>query len=162
MKEIFEEDEGQSEWSLEVCHELLGEVTAEKTRAHASVEEFGEPMEDVGQENLKKLPPDTNESCANDAAMEICTRDTASIDLLTKDTPVDGVVAANEKLARQKWNSSSEIGSKQLNEISKKIRAHESGEKRDEPMKDVGKVNLSKSLPNKPENFANESATVEM
>ena len=110
---------------------MLGEVTAEKTRAHASVEECGEPMEEVGQENLKKLPPDTNESCANDAAMEICTRDTASIDVPIKKDPMEDVCQeslskplpnepenfANDELARQKLDSSSEIGSKQLDEF---------------------------------------------
>ena len=61
------EDEGQSEWSIKECQELLGEVTTEKTRVHRSVEESGEPLLDV--------------------VMEICSRDTASIDLLTKETP---------------------------------------------------------------------------
>ena len=73
MNEIFEEDvgtdisaedEGRSEWCLEECQELLGEVTAEKTRAHASVEECGEPLEDVGQESITKLPPGTNDELA--------------------------------------------------------------------------------------------------
>ena len=53
------------EETMEICvsdedQELLGEVTAEKT--HASVEECDGPVEDVGEHNLKKLPPDTNES----------------------------------------------------------------------------------------------------
>ena len=34
MMEIPAEEENQSEWSLEECQELLGEVAAEKTRFH--------------------------------------------------------------------------------------------------------------------------------
>ena len=37
--------------------------------------------------------------------------------MLTKKDPEDGLVAANDKPARQKLNSSSDIGSKQLNEF---------------------------------------------
>ena len=47
--------------------------------------------------------------------------DTANIDeqkdVLTKKDPEDGLVTANDKLARQKLNSSSDIGSKQFNEF---------------------------------------------
>ena len=97
------------------CQELLGEVIAERTRLNESVE-------DVGQESLNKLPPDTTENFANEPAVEavreICMRDTASIDVLTKKNPEYGVVAANDELARLKLDSSSDNGSEQINEFS--------------------------------------------
>ena len=63
-------DEGQQvERSLEECQEVLGEVSAEKTRVDF-VEENGEPMEDVVHESLSKFPPETTENYAKDAAME--------------------------------------------------------------------------------------------
>ena len=100
MQEIFEEDAGtedggQSKWSLEKCQEVLGEVTAEKTRVHGSVEECGEPMEDVGQESLIQLRPDKPDYSTNEPAVEICMIDTASIDLPTNKDPEDGTMVAN-------------------------------------------------------------------
>ena len=89
--------------------------------------------EEVGQENLKKLALDTNEKCANDVAMETCTttRDTASIDGRVKKDPVEDVGqeglseplprdpenSAKDKLARERLDSSSEMGSKLLDEF---------------------------------------------
>jgi hypothetical protein len=92
---ISSEEEGQSDWSLEECQELLDEVTAEKTRVHGSVEESGEQMEDAIQETISIFPPDSTENFANDSAMEIGTRKTASIDLPEKETSEDGVGATN-------------------------------------------------------------------
>ena len=69
------------------------------------------------------------------------------------------------EISRKKNTNTSRVGTniiKQLNEISRNIRAHKSGEKRDEPMEDVGQESLCKSMPNKPENFTNEPATVEI
>ena len=51
-----------------------------------------DPMEDVDQEILSKHLPNkpedglvaTNESCTNNAAVEICTRDTARIEVRVK------------------------------------------------------------------------------
>ena len=41
--DISDENGGQSEWSLEECQELLGEVIAERTRLNESVEDVREP-----------------------------------------------------------------------------------------------------------------------
>ena len=87
----------------------------------------------IGQENLKKLALDTNEKRANDVAMETCTttRDTASIDGRVKKDPVEDVGqeglseplprdpenSAKDKLARERLDSSSEMGSKLLDEF---------------------------------------------
>jgi hypothetical protein len=71
------------------------------------------------QESLSKLPPDAKENLADKAAVEICTRDTASSNMPIKMNPMerigqehwskpllnkpdDGAVVANEELARQK------------------------------------------------------------
>jgi hypothetical protein len=131
--EISAEDEGQSEWSIDIeeCQELLGEVTTEKTRVHGSVEESGEPLEGVTQESLSKLPPDATENLSNEPIVEICTRDTASIGVPIKKNPMEDVAQeslskplpnepenfANDKRARQKLKSSSESGSKQLDKF---------------------------------------------
>ena len=47
------QDECQSNWSLEECQELLGEVMAEKTKFHGSKEKGDEPMEEM----LLRTPP---------------------------------------------------------------------------------------------------------
>ena len=41
--DISDENGGKSEWSLEECQELLGEVIAERTRLNESVEDVREP-----------------------------------------------------------------------------------------------------------------------
>ena len=60
-------------------------------------------------ESLNKLPPDTTENFANEpaveAVMKVCKRDTATIDLLTKKDPEDGVVAANDKFVSSEVNT---------------------------------------------------------
>ena len=105
---------------------------------------------EVAQENLKKLPLDTNESCTNDAAMEICTRDIASIDVHVKKDPVEDVGqeglseplpkepenCGKDELARQRLNFSSDEGSNQLDEL-----ASSEGEKKvpDEPPEEENK-----------------------
>jgi hypothetical protein len=64
------------------------------------------------------FPPDSTEDGANEpAAVEICTRVTASIGVSIKKEPDNGVVAADDELAMQMLDSSSESGSKQLNEF---------------------------------------------
>ena len=103
-----DQDEGQSDWSLEQCQELLGQVTAEETRFHGSVEESDEPKEEM-HESLSKFPPD---NCANEpTAVESCSRVTPSI-----------VVAAKDEPARQELNSSGESGSKQPKPNSTKVK----------------------------------------
>ena len=72
---------------------------------HESVEEQDKPVEDVGQENLNKLPPETTENFANEPAVDICIRDTANIDVPTKKDPEDGRVAANDKFASSEGNT---------------------------------------------------------
>ena len=118
-------------------------------------------MEDVGQESLNKLPPDTTANFANepavetikerrkrtdsaalmDATLEISMRDVvgsaseeaASIGeqegVLTKKDPEDSVVAANDKLARLKLDSSSDNGSEQINEFAS-LEVNTSGKKK--------------------------------
>jgi hypothetical protein len=128
-----DEDEGQSEWSLEECQELLGEVSAK---------ENGEPIEDVVHKSLSKFPPDTTENYANGAAMEICLRVTASIGVSIKKDPDDGMVAANEVTAE-------------------KTRFHGSNEESDEPMEEMHE-SLSKFPPDTTEDCPNEPDAVEI
>ena len=160
------EDEGQQvEWSLEESQELLDEVSAESTRED-SIEENGEPMDDAVTASIgvsikkdpvevaKKVPEDgvvaANESCANDAAIEIGTRDTASSDVRVKKDPVEDVGqeglsepkpkepknCAKDELSRQRLKSSSGIGSKLLDKF-----ASSEGEKEvpEEPPEDENK-----------------------
>ena len=101
-------------------------MSAEKTRVD-SVEENGQPMDEVVHESLSKLPPDTTENDANGAAMEISSRVTASFEVSTKKAPEDRVVAANEEPA------SMDVPIKK------------------DPMEDVDQESLSKHLPNKPD-----------
>ena len=87
-------------WDMEeeICYERFGveeieEISEEEFGTDISAEDEGQSDRSlqVGQENLKKLPLETNESCANDAAMETCARDTASSDVFVKKDPVDDV-----------------------------------------------------------------------
>ena len=91
-----------------------------------------------------------NESCANDAAIEIGTRDTASSDVRVKKDPVEDVGqeglsepkpkepknCAKDELSRQRLKSSSGIGSKLLDKF-----ASSEGEKEvpEEPPEDENK-----------------------
>jgi hypothetical protein len=74
-----DEDEGQSDWSLEECQALLGEAMTEKTRFHGS-----------------KLPPNATEDITEnevtkEPVVDICTRGTTTFgDPLMKD-PVERV-----------------------------------------------------------------------
>ena len=89
---------------------------------HESVEEQDKPVEDVGQENLNKLPPETTENFANEPAVDICIRDTANIDVPTKKDPEDGRVAANDKFASSEGNT---CGKKKESFLKKKARLEE-------------------------------------
>jgi hypothetical protein len=98
-----------------------------------SAEENGGPMDDFVPKSIRKLPPDTNKNYAYGAAMEICSRVTASIGVSNKKDPDDGRVAADEVTAE-------------------KTRFHGSNEKSDEPMQE----SLSKLPPDSTENIAND------
>ena len=75
----------------------------------------GISAEEEMHEILNKLPPD---NCTNEpTAVESCSRVTASMGVTLNKALEDGVMVANDKLARQKLDPSSEGGAEQLDEL---------------------------------------------
>ena len=117
-------------------------MSAESTRED-SIEENIEPKDDAVHKSLSKLLPDTTENNANDAAMEISSRVTASIGVsinkdpveVAKKVPEDGVVAANESCAN---DAAIEIGTRDTAST----------------VEDVGQEGLSEPKPKEPKNCA--------